>query len=124
MEKRKYNIGDPIELQQDWNTSTLITNTPVTIHKGTTGIIVAGEKTPTVLFPSGYYVPLSQEFAEMSGQYNLHGLATWLWQGLEDTYGLDTLLKEMFDVSISDEFVDKLEDLLNDLGFEPADDEA
>lgn len=121
MEKRKYNIGDPIELQQDWNTSTLITNTPVTIHKGTTGIVMAKTKTPAVLFPDGHYGLLSTEWAELTGKYNLQSIAAWLWFGLCDEFALDDLLGEEYDVkALTPTVIQTLADMLYDLGFEPA----
>ena len=122
MEKRKYNIGDTIEVQQDWNTSTFVTNTPVTIHKGTTGIVMAKTETPAVLFPDGHYGLLSTEWAELTGKYNLQSIAAWLWFGLCDEFALDDLLDEVgYDVEArTSTIIQTLADMLYDLGFEPA----
>ena len=121
MEKRKFNVGDTIEVQQDWNTSTFVTNTPVTIHKGTTGIVMAKTETPAVLFPDGHYGLLSTEWAELTGKYNLQSIAAWLWFGLCDEFALDDLVGEESDVeALTSTIIQTLADMLYDLGFEPA----
>lgn len=121
MEKRKYNIGDPIELQVDWDTSTFVTNTPVTIRKGTTGIVMAKTEAPAVLFPDGHYGLLSTECAELTGKYNLQSIAAWLWSGLCDEFALDDLLSEEYDMeAFTSTIIQTLADMLYDLGFEPA----
>lgn len=121
MEKRKYNIGDTIEVQQDWNTSTFVTNTPVTIHKGTVGIITAQSGAPAALFPNGHYGMFSTEWAELTGKYNLQSIAAWLWFGLCDELALDDLLGEEYDVkALTPTVIQTLVDMLYDLGFEPA----
>lgn len=121
MEKRKYNVGDPIEIQVDWNTSTFVTNTPVTIHKGTTGIVMVKSETPAVLFPDGHYGLLSTECAELTGKYNLQSIAAWLWSGLCDEFALDDLLSEKYDVkTLTPTIIQTLADMLSDLGFDPA----
>lgn len=121
MEKRKFNVGDTIEVQQDWNTSTFVTNTPVTIHKGTVGIITAQTETPTVLFPNGHYGLLSTEWAELTGKYNLQSIAAWLWYGLCNEFALDDLVGEESDVeALTSTIIQTLADMLYDLGFEPA----
>lgn len=122
MEKRKYNIGDTIEVQQDWNTSTFVTNTPVTIHKGTVGIITAQSGAPAALFPNGRYGMFSTEWAELTGKYNLQNIAAWLWYGLCNKFALDDLLDEVgYDVEArTSEIIQTLADMLYDLGFEPA----
>ena len=118
MEKRKYNVGDMIEVQSDWSTSTFITNTPVTIQKGTVGIITAQSEAPTVLFPNGHYGLLSTERAELTGKYNLKNIAAWLWYGLCNEFALD---EEYDDVeSFTAIIIQTLADMLYDLGFEPA----
>ena len=121
MEKRKFNVGDTIEVQQDWNTSTFVTNTPVTIHKGTVGIITAQTETPAVLFPNGHYGLLSTEWAELTGKYNLQSIAAWLWYGLCNEFALDDLVGEESDVeALTSTIIQTLADMLYDLGFEPA----
>lgn len=122
MEKRKYNIGDTIEVQQDWNTSTFVTNTPVTIHKGTVGIITAQSGAPAALFPNGHYGMFSTEWAELTGKYNLQNIAAWLWYGLCNKFALDDLLDEVgYDVEArTSTIIQTLADMLYDLGFEPA----
>ena len=125
MEKRKYNNGDPIEVQSDWNTSTFVTNTPVTVYKGTVGIITAQTEAPAVLFPNGHYALLSTEWAELTSKYNLQSIAAWLWYGLCDEFALDDMLSKEYDVEVRTQtiiqaIIQTLADMLYDLGFEPA----
>lgn len=125
MEKIKYNVGDLITLTKDFKSSTLLTNTPMFIPKGNTGIVMAstigqGEQArPAVLFDNGYYVALGSEKhpAELSGLYNVDGMAAWLWRRLSSLYSLDDVFKDGDDDMITNDIVQTIAGLLHDLGF-------
>ena len=103
-------VGEYIKIEEDYIGETALSNKPIEVKAGETGIITAAG---TLLFDGSKEVKLDKNI-KVKGYFE-KGLTRFIFQELEEATGLSAMLSD-YDISVS-EFKDELEIILMKLGF-------